>query len=237
MSMKDLVTIVIPCKNEEDYIGFLLSDLIRQTNLHEVRIIIADAQSTDSTRDIINYYKFFLNIELIEGGSVSVGRNTGAELSTTPYILFIDADVRFFDTSVIADAVQLIHSKQLDLVTLSVKNYGKEWQATMLFQFFNICNKVMTKFTPFAVGAFFLTRQSVFHALGGFPSKYHTSEDYILSKKYHVSKFKITNGYFGQNERRFKKLGYIGMIRYIFVNFLNRNNLKHFEKTNIKYWD
>ena len=237
MNLSELVTIVVPCKNEERYIGHLLSDLEYQVGTEDVRIIIADAQSTDSTRDIINYYKFFLNIELIEGGSVSVGRNAGDGLATTPYILFIDADVRFFDTNVIADAVQLIHSKQLDLVTLNVKNYGKEWQATMLFQFFNFCNSIMSRFTPFAVGAFFLTRKSVFDAFGKFPINYHTSEDYILSRQYDVRKFKIVNHYFGQDERRFKKLGYIGMIRYMFVNFLNRNNLKHFEKTNIKYWD
>jgi hypothetical protein len=95
----------------------------------------------------------------------------------------------------------------------------------------------MTKFTPFAIGAFFLTRRSTFEALGGFPSKYDTSEDYILSKQYSPTKFKIVNHYFGQDERRFKKLAYLGMLWYMIINFFNRNNLRHFEKANVNYWD
>ena len=32
-------------------------------------------------------------LEVIEGGLPSVGRNAGARLATTPYVLFLDADV------------------------------------------------------------------------------------------------------------------------------------------------
>jgi hypothetical protein len=95
----------------------------------------------------------------------------------------------------------------------------------------------MTKFTPFAIGAFFLTRRSVFEELGGFPNKYDTSEDYILSKQYNAKKFKIVNHYFGQDERRFKKLGYLGMMWYMAANFFNRNNLAYFEKAKVNYWN
>ena len=50
-------------------------------------------------------------------------------------------------------------------------------------------------------------------------------------------KFKIVNHYFGQDERRFKKLGYLGMLWYMIVNFFNRHNLQHFEKAKVNYWD
>ena len=237
MKLKDLVTIVIPCKNEKKYIGHLLGDLFLSVEIGEVRIIIADANSTDNTRNIIKDWSYGLNIEIIQGGQVSEGRNNGAKLVTTPYILFLDADVRLFSPTAIYDAVQCMHQENLDLVTLSPKNYGTEWMASILFYLFSLFNKVMTKFTPFAIGAFFLTRRSTFEALGGFPSKYDTSEDYILSKQYDPTKFKIVNHYFGQDERRFKKLGYLGMLWYMIINFFNRNNLHHFEKANVNYWD
>ncbi len=64
-----------------------------------------------------------------------------------------------------------------------------------------------------------------------------TAEDYILSKQYHAKCFKIGDHYFGQDDRRFTKLGYTGMIWYMIVNFLNRNNLQHFEKAKVNYWD
>lgn len=236
-SLTELITIVVPCKNEENYIGQLLSDISDQYHLRNVRVIIADAHSTDKTMEIIDTYRNLLDIQVIEGGTVAVGRNNGAKLVTTPYILFLDADVRFFNYDMVYDAVQCIHNKNLDLVTLSPKNYGTEWQASILFYLFGVFNKVMAKFTPFAIGAFFLTRKSVFDEFGGFPSKYHTSEDYILSKQYDVNKFEIMNGYFGQDERRFKKLGYFGMLRYMIVNFFNRHNLAHFEKAKVNYWN
>lgn len=235
--MKNLVTIVIPCKNEEKYIGKLLTDLMIQRELDDVRIIIADANSTDGTLDIIKFYQKLLPIELIEGGSVSVGRNNGAFKATTPYILFLDADVRFFHHNAIKDAVNYIHNNNLDLVTLSPKNYGTEQRASLLFKIFGYVNKIFTKFTPFAIGAFFLTRRSTFFELGMFPNKYETSEDYILSARYHPKKFGIINHYFGQDERRFKKLGYFGMLKYMTVNFINRKNLVHFEKAKVNYWE
>jgi len=73
--MQDLLTIVIPCKNEENYIVPLLEDLLQQHDIGDVRIIIADADSTDATVPLINTYKGDLNIEVIKGGNVSVGRN------------------------------------------------------------------------------------------------------------------------------------------------------------------
>ena len=93
------LTIVIPCKNEQDYIHHLLDDL-RNQNIGNTRIIIADA-STDNTRAMIERHKGKLNVEVVEGGPVSIAKNNGAKLATTPYILFIDADVRFFKHTVI----------------------------------------------------------------------------------------------------------------------------------------
>ena len=235
--MKDLLTIIIPCKNEEKYIGRLLEDLSQQYGIGGVRILVADADSTDTTVSVVKLYDDALNVEVIKGGPVSVGRNNGAKLVTTPYMLFLDADVRLFNSLAIHDAVHMIHFHQLDLVTANIKNYGTELRASFFFWAFNIINQIMTKKTPFAIGAFFLTRRSKFEELGGFPCKYDTSEDYILSKQYDSKKFAIIHHYFGQDERRFKKLGYLGMLWYMTVNFFNRNNLKHFEKAKVNYWN
>ena len=91
--LSDKITIVVPCKNEENYIAHLLTHLCNQM-IDGTRIIIADC-STDNTREIIQTMKGNLNVEVIDGGPVSIAKNRGAQLVTTPYILFIDADVRF----------------------------------------------------------------------------------------------------------------------------------------------
>jgi glycosyltransferase involved in cell wall biosynthesis len=234
MRLKDKITIVIPCYNEEKYIGHLLNDL-RKQEIGSTRIIIAD-YSTDNTRQIIQNNSFFLNIEIIDGGPVSVARNNGARLVNTPYILFIDSDVRFFDNYAIRDAVEQLENNNLDLVGLKIRCYDDDVRAAIGFMIFNGINDVLKYFSPFAVGAFMLTRRDKFEEYGGFPEKFATSEDFFLSRMYHPKKFKIVDHYFGQDSRRFKKMGYLGMAWYLIKNFINRNNTKYWDNNNSKYW-
>jgi glycosyltransferase involved in cell wall biosynthesis len=235
MKLNDKITIVVPCKNEEDYIHHLL-DALREQRIGATRIIIADC-STDRTRQVIRDNSAGLNVEIIEGGPVSVAKNNGARLVTTPYILFIDADVRFFKSTVIQDAVEVIESKNLDLVGLNIKCYDNDMRAKIGFTAFNLINHTLKYFSPFAVGAFMLTRRDRFEEFGGFPEQFATSEDYFLSRKYSPRKFKIVKHQFGQDSRRFKKMGYFGMGKYLIKNFINRNNKAYWDSLDgSKYW-
>jgi GT2 family glycosyltransferase len=152
--------------------------------------------------------------------------------------LFIDADVRFFKNNVIQDAVGVIESKNLDLVGLNIKCYDKDPRAMLGFTLFNTINHALKYFSPFAVGAFMLTRRDKFEEYGGFPEQFATSEDYFLSRKYSPKKFKIVKHHFGQDSRRFKKMGYFGMGKYLIQNFINRNNKKYWDRLDSsKYWN
>ena len=234
-TISDKITIVVPCKNEETYINHLL-DSLRGQDIGDTRVIIADC-STDNTRQVIKDNNYDLNIEIIDGGPVSIAKNNGAALVNTPYILFIDADVRFFKNSVIHDAVNLIESKNLDLIGLKIKCYDRDPRAHLGFIIFNTINHAMKYFSPFAVGAFMLTRKDKFDEYGGFPEKFSTSEDYFLSRMYSPRKFRILRHHFGQDSRRFKKMGYMGMAKYLVKNFINRNNKAYWDSLDSsKYW-
>jgi glycosyltransferase involved in cell wall biosynthesis len=234
-TISNKITIVIPCKNEENYIAYLLTHL-RNQMIGSTRIIIADC-STDNTREVIQATKGKLNVEIIDGGPVSLAKNNGARLVTTPYILFIDADVRFFKDTVIRDAVNLIESKNLDLIGLNIKCYDRDIRAKIGFTAFNLINHTLKFFSPFAVGAFMLTRRDRFEEFGGFPEKFSTSEDFFLSRMYSPKKFRLIRHHFGQDSRRFKKMGYMGMAKYLVKNFVNRNNKAYWDKLdNSKYW-
>ena len=234
--MKDEVTIVVPCKNEESYIYYLRDSLKKQKGMEGIRILIADC-STDNTRRVIENHKDWLNIEVIEGGPVSVAKNNGAYLVTTPYILFIDADVRFFSNTVIYDTLKQMKVEDLDLIGLNIKCYDKDLRAQLSFSIFNVLNKILSKYIPFAVGAYLLTRKDKFYEHGKFPCEYPTSEDFHLSRKYDPKKFKIAKHYFGQDSRRFKKMGYLGMSIYLIKNFLFRDNYKHWDSIDERrYW-
>ena len=235
MKLSEQITIVVPCKNEEEYITYLL-DAFRSQEIGDTKIIIADC-STDNTRQVIKDNCHSLNVKIIEGGPVSFAKNNGAKLVNTPYILFIDADVRFFKNTVIEDAVNEMVTKDLDLVGLNIKCYDNDLRAKIGFTIFNIINHTLKYFSPFAVGAFMLTRRDRFEEFGGFPEKTVTSEDYFLSRIYSPKKFKIVNHYFGQDSRRFKKMGYLGMATYLIKNFINRNNKAYWDNLDsTKYW-
>jgi glycosyltransferase involved in cell wall biosynthesis len=235
MTLSEKITIVVPCRNEEQYIHHLL-DALREQSIDNVRVIIADC-STDNTRQVIKDNSQDLNVEVIQGGPVSLAKNNGAKLASTPYILFIDSDVRFFKTTVIQDAVREMETHELDLIGLNARCYDNNILAQIGFSIFNVINNVLKYTTPFAVGAFMLTRRDRFEEYGGFPEKFATSEDFFLSRQYNPKKFKILKHHFGQDSRRFKKMGYFGMAAYLIKNFINRNNKQYWDKLDSsKYW-
>ncbi len=155
-----LVTIVIPCKNEELYIGETLKSISNQIGVNKLRVIIADAKSTDNTRQVITKCQKQLSnlrIEIIDGGPVAVGRNRGAELVTTPYVLFIDADTELVEPDILLSAIDKLD--EYELVTCQVKSSVNTFKSKLIFKVFNLIRKYgMIK--PFCTGVFFLTHHA-----------------------------------------------------------------------------
>ncbi len=233
--MKDKITIVIPCKNEERYIHKTLESISKQFNLGKTRIIIADAYSSDNTVKVINEAKnkFNLNLEIIEGGAVAVGRNRGAALVTTPYVLFIDADATLLNPLMMYNSVCLA-DEGYDLITAKLKSASDDILSKVFFSSFNLIQKYFFK-DPFSTGVYFFTPKEKFNKLGGFDETVTQSEDYLLSRKYDKTKFHILDMYVGQDNRRFKKMGYFGFLKFLLKNYINRNNINYFKK-DFNYW-
>ena len=234
--MKDLVTIVIPCKNEQSYIYNTLARIAAQMNSEGVKIIIADANSTDNTlSEVLRAKKELkLNIKIIEGGPVSFARNAGVKLVKTPYVVFIDADTTLLDPTILM--FSLFYCKEMGgkLATCKTKSTSKDIRSKLLFKLFCFIQKHLLK-EPFSTGAYFFTEVKEFKKLGGFDEQVIQSEDYLLSKKYKKSEFTILNLHVGQDDRRFKQMGYLGFIKLILHNFKNRNNPEYFKQPT-NYW-
>jgi len=239
MNIKKKLTIVIPSYNEENYIQNTIASLVRQNGIKGTRVIISDNHSKDKTRDIVlklsETYKDILKIELIDGGNVSQGRNNGAKLAKTDYILFIDSDVMFFDNHVIQDTLNEMIDKKLHLITCKTKSYGKDIRTSLLFKMFNPINKITSIKNPFAIGTYFMTRTDKFFEYGMFDETLNHSEDYLLSKKYNPKKFKISKHFVGQDDRRFKKMGHFGMVKLVIKGFFNKKNVDFYKK-DVGYW-
>ncbi len=239
MNIKDKLTIVIPCYNEENYIERTITSIVQQINIAGTRVIIADGFSKDKTRAKIislrELYKDIIKIELVNGGKVAYARNFGANLVRTKYVLFLDADSVLFDFNTIDRCLYMMQHQKLHLLTCNIKSITNDIRAKFSFSLFNFVNKVMSNVIPFAIGGFFLTRMDRFKEYGGFDESLNNSEDFWLSRQYDKNKFKIAKFYYGQDDRRFKKMGYFGMIKLLILSFINRNNLDHFKK-DVGYW-
>jgi len=234
--MKNELTVIIPCKNEEAYIYRTLESISKQISYRGVRIIVTDNFSTDNTKLEIMRARldFSLNLEIVEGGPVSVARNNGALLATTPYIVFIDADAILLDTRIFSSSMALAKKAKYKLITCKIKSVSNSWRSKLIFSVFNFIQANLLK-SPFSTGVYFFTKRDEFNRLGGFDEEATQSEDYLLSKKYNRRDFIILKKCVGQDDRRFKQMGYIGFLKLIIKNYLNRNDLSYFRK-NTNYW-
>src|SRR5262244_34947 len=101
------LTIVIPAKNEVEMLPRLLESLCRQdfVGMSGTRVLVADAGSTDGTVEAALSCRDRLRVEIVAGGLPSVGRNAGARLATTKYVLFLDADVELPEPTLVRRAM------------------------------------------------------------------------------------------------------------------------------------
>jgi glycosyltransferase involved in cell wall biosynthesis len=120
----ELVSVLIPARNEENNIGNILQDLINQ-DYFNIEVIVFDDQSEDKTQDIIKKYastdnriKLVCSEVLPEGW---LGKNHAchslSKHSKGEYLLFLDADVRIRNNT-IGKAVS--YSKKYDLNLISI---------------------------------------------------------------------------------------------------------------------
>src|ERR1700676_4608041 len=109
MNITNDLTIVIPAKNEAKLIPRLLTSLTNQdyAKMSSTRVLVADANSTDGTPEIVLGFRARLNVKVIRGGMPSVGRNLGAVRAESTYILFLDADIDLAPPSLVRRAVEL----------------------------------------------------------------------------------------------------------------------------------
>lgn len=240
LKISDQITIVIPTKNEEDYIGNLLLSIKEQRGVEGVRIIIADANSTDNTLDVIEDCRkaYDLNIEVIEGGPVSTGRNNGLKLVKTPYVFFIDADVIFFDNHTLVNTYQALHFKGYSLVTAKLKCYEGSNSVKWAYKVWNFVHSILVKKYPFAIGLYFCVDADDFRARGIFDEKSDNSEDFLSSQKYKPYEFTIIDNYVGQDDRRLKKMGIWGMTHHLtsnLIRYIFKGKGEFREKSG--YWD
>ena len=92
--MSDLVSIIVPIYNSENFISRCMDSLVNQT-YENIEIVAIDDGSKDNSLEILNQYakkdkRVKVFSQLNQGPSVA--RNTGLEKSSGDHIMFVDID-------------------------------------------------------------------------------------------------------------------------------------------------
>lgn len=229
-----LFSIVIPCKNEEKFIGKALQSLQRQTVMNlSVPVYIADANSTDGTLDVIQSYMPHLNIRVVEGGLPPVGRNKGAGFCHSKYILFMDADIELNDKDAVQKLLELAEEKQLELVVPYIKIIHHRWRDKLFEYLYYWVAK--TKIAGAFGGMLILIRNETFKRLGRFNENLPLGDDWELTHKIQRSHFQMANVSIYTSNRRFAAQGYFSTLyQWILIGiskgYRNKGHREYFEK-------
>lgn len=232
--MRPDLTIVIPVKNEAKYIGSLLKSLINQDYpaMAETRILVADAHSTDNTRAVVESFGDRLNLEIIEGGLPSVARNRGADLADTPYVLFVDADV-IVRPYLVGCSLDYLRHHGHHAVTANVLCKS----GIFLDEWFLFTINTLGRLLGFGTGMFLIFDRKKFWELGGFDPRIFYTEDIHLTLKLEKNRFAYVPGYVLTDNRRFRKMGYVGVAWLWFWTLVNLFNDRFYYRDHRSYWD
>jgi glycosyltransferase involved in cell wall biosynthesis len=236
--MEAELTIVIPAKNEVKMLPQLLKSLSQQDyqGMAQTRVLIADAGSTDGTVEVALSFRDRLCIEVIPGGLPAVGRNAGAKLATTRFVLFLDADVELAERTLLRRALWTMRRRDLHLATTNIACRHGGFFDDALYAGNNLIQYVGSFLKPFATGMFMLFDREAFWQLGGFNERALFAEDYLLSKGVARHRFRIVRGKVLTTNRRFKKLGHGRMVWMFFKTMMHSWDEGYFLRDQ-GYWE
>ena len=111
---KNLVSVIITTLDAEKYIGRALNSIVEQ-NYISIEIIVVDAGSKDSTKEICANYNLvkFYNLK---DSSMGEARNYGIKKSKGEYIMFLDADDFYLKNKINFQVNKLKENKSLDFL-------------------------------------------------------------------------------------------------------------------------
>jgi len=177
------LSIVIPCLNEERYIGTLLKCLARQT-FQNFEVIVVDGNSKDETCAVVERVSSSLPplsgkvrcaAAPVQGAAAQ--RNFGVTLANHERLVFFDADVqipdRFLETT-----LSEIRRLGLDMATTVFEPISERVDDRLIYSIGNLYIQLQQYLKPVAMGFCIFTTKTVHQAIGGFDEGLKLGEDY-----------------------------------------------------------
>jgi len=133
--MKDLVSVIIPVYNVENYLNRCVESVINQT-YKNLEIILIDDGSTDNSGEICDKLKKKDDRIIVihkENGGLSSARNAGIDIAKGKYITFIDSD-DFVDVSTIDKSIKKMKNNNADILVFNRYYYYENGNKLLRFK-------------------------------------------------------------------------------------------------------
>ncbi|MDR0602407.1 MAG: glycosyltransferase, partial [Treponema sp.] len=171
------VSIIIPALNEEAMLPRLL-DSIRVQDFDDYEVIVADAKSTDDTREVAARY----GCTVVEGGLPAAGRNAGAAAALGEMLYFLDADV-ILPPGFIRNVYDEMQDRFIDLATCEIKPLSDYQLDRIIHKLINLAVILNLWIDPKAFGFCIFVTKRLFNRVGGFDETIYVAEDNDFVKR------------------------------------------------------
>lgn len=204
-----MISIIIPTYNEEECLDKLLVSIKKQ-DYKDYEIIVADANSKDSTCDIARNF----GATVCEGGLPSVGRNAGSKIANGDYLLFLDADT-VLPKGFLRKAIREFDRYYYEIASFYQYPISDKHIDKVYFKLVRNTKDVLGKRFPFMSGANILITKRLHKKIKGFNEKLKVGEDNDYGNRAKkIAKFGlIENTHVKLSVRRYEKEGRIKLMR------------------------
>lgn len=201
MNNKETVSIIIPCRNEKNYIAKCIDSFLKQSYPMELmEIVIADGMSDDGTKDILNeYLQKYNNVRVIENKGLSApkGMNLGIKSSNKDIIIIFGAHA-YADKDFVKNNVKYLKNKEIGcaggpIETVNDNKIGKAISLAMSSPFGvgNALFRYAQKETYVDTVAFGAYRRDVLEQIGYFDEELVRNQDDELNYRVIKEGYKI----------------------------------------------
>jgi len=220
----EMLSIIIPALNEQQYLPSLLGSIIRQSPSVAHEIVITDAGSQDRTVEIALSY----GCTVVPGGLAAKGRNQGGKAAKGDLFLFLDPEV-LLPHGFLKRILSEFKERNLDIASCAIEPIVEKWMPRLTFPrfFFDLLYNWPARLSqnvfPYA-SAVLLVKKSIHEKLGGFNESIRIGEDHDYARR--AAKFG-RYGFLSSCKlplfmRRCQKMGVLRThLKYLLCNLLN----------------
>jgi cellulose synthase/poly-beta-1,6-N-acetylglucosamine synthase-like glycosyltransferase len=212
--VKKAVTVLAPMRNEAENVPEFISALSAQMGVKNLKVIVINDGSTDRTAELLHtVIGSDLRFTVIDSPSQRDGwlgkvcaLQSGYEVSTSDYIITLDADVRL-EPNAIMRAITQLERLNIDFISPYPRQIAQtfpekliqpllhwSWMSTIVLR---LAEKFPRRSTAVANGQFFVVRSSALAKIDGFTSvSNHILDDIELARSLIAAGYKgvVTEG-------------------------------------------